>query len=374
MLSSFKIPVGEQRKHLEPMILSPRYINSPVVGMKTIKYNPPKIKPFQTLEYEKESKIHTNFVSQIIDYDKSIILQNEIENSNRKDIIKNKISGSYLYKKLSGRKKENIWEKSLLNKSQNKKDVTIKNRERVVLRNKKLIINKDMELPKISYIVDSSLRVSDNPQEIIKYKVEINKLINDNDSNIFLNNNEISPICQKLEENHSISKINSHRFNRNDSSSKFLSHRSQIPAKNLKQIHSNSNIFNSPLVLPPSSNMTFVKKTFNPKPENKRQELLNDLDKMRVSQYENSHEYLNDMHFKIKNNLNLIKKKKEVFSMLKESKPLKEYFMDGKLYVKNKAPMYQINEAINFPKIFDDKILIEKVYHENMENLKHYKK
>lgn len=286
------------------------------------------------------------------------------------------------------------------------KEPLLKNRDRIIIRNKRLSLEKEIELPTINYKVNRKLKAPEmwqRGQEIkMQYETNLDKHLNfkktyghylssdhsKKDTNALntertvrtkLTRNSSFSVNNSLTEDSSIVKSTINEIDLQHSPQKRVTNPFVLACDLKERRISNINL-NSPLDQPNTKRDSVhepspIINNFNfnlTSSENIHKEL----EKIRNSQFTHKYDFLNALHRKVENSHKRksveYKKVKNVYSQYKQKKILAkfDYAVSSNLFIMNQNPMFQINSDIAFPVYLNDPKILGNVYDVNMHNLR----
>jgi hypothetical protein len=290
------------------------------------------------------------------------------------------------------------------------KEPLLKNRDKIVIRNKRLSLEKEIELPTINYKINKKLRAPEMWQrgQEIKMQVETNleKHINFKKTyGHYLSSDRSKKDTTVL---HTERTVHTKNMSRNSSFSfhNSLTGDSSMIIKstiNEKDLHHPvydrfSNPFNIASEVAQQRISAFsIRKPLDESEMEKskfhdphgamydndfnynissNENIQKELEKIRNSQFTHKYDFLNALHKKVQNSFKRksaeYKNVKDVYSQYKQRKILDkyDYAVSSNLYVMNQNPMFQINNDIAFPVYLEDPNILGNVYDVNMYNLR----
>ena len=263
---------------------------------------------------------------------------------------------------------------------------TIKNREKVAIRNKRLFINQAINLPKINYKVNSKIkppeiRNSENKikelvhKNLMKTLVSPNKSIHETDENsqiTFENNtkSDLSEVEQNLITETLVRELDEDGTIKHLQKLKKQMNKFDLQIKNKKDNSSKEN-----------SVASSISSDYDQHIEIKTKKDIQNLKKsiIDIRKSENippAYPVLSELHRKIQNsyfeNDKNYKNLKNIFSQYKRSLILDRNYENknyGKLYLLNKNSLFQINNCVSYPMMMQDSNILAKIYNLNTHKL-----
>jgi hypothetical protein len=283
---------------------------------------------------------------------------------------------------------------------------TLKNRERQVIRNKRLSIEKEIWLPTVNYKVDKKLKAPEMWQRGQEIKMQV---INNSEKHVNLKKSyqhylsskesrkdifgEESP-TRNLSRANSLSIFNSitgessnikptnydidyhDPFARPYNIANEVANRKLLNLKVLKKPLIEEAEIEPPLPKQFDPNFPIYPTDFQYPISTRNEDIQKELDNIKQSEFPDKYGYLNALHRKVQNSYKKkdakYKNAKDVYSQYKQRKILNkyDYAISSNLYVMNQNPMFQINNSIAFPIYLKDAGILGNVYDVNMYNLK----